>query len=337
MARYDSEDECEAACGTLTMLPPEVQERIVRATPSAALPALARTSRAVRGTVAADIEAERQALAALRAEYPLLMGDLFEGSEEYAPRVSSAGQLCELFALPCQRPFGALLARLRHELLVRLAPTPPPPPGGAAEYYEVYAARYLAEEPENASFVARGIPPGSFPSAQRDRILLLPAETVRVTGGALGASSVVYMLDPYEEAVWYRATPDLLLEVVCLMSEPARMDPRIRSAYAIYTVPPPPPLGGATLPLRGRALRSYMTAVEELFGLDDGSLQLVIDDDGVSMYTIAEDSEMLWPYRTHPRVADTLRRRGMPIDGIRVLQPTGAPTIAIQEEEEDVG
>ena len=333
MDRYDTEDECEAACGTLTMLPPEVSERVLGAVPLGALSALARVSRGVRERVLFDVREERLSLATLRDEHPLFAAGLFdvteeeqEEEEEPTPRVRSTQQLCAEFALPCVRPYGELLARLRHELRVPLLPDRAqdigPEQFGGTTYARVRYA-YCGNDPAafagNASFLARGVPAASLPAGWLERVALLPGETVRPVGAGGGASAQPAAFDPYEFTVAGGFAASGLFavqgELTPTITMPTATGDPFWSVVATYAVPLPPDVPWGELARDGRVLRGYLTAVEALFGLPDGDVTTTVSPDG-RQYSLRGGTA------SRMRIVDTLRRTGLPVSVLYVTHYT---------------
>ena len=320
IAEYDSDEECAAACGTLTMLPPEVGEQILAGVPLGALPAMARVSRTMRQRVATDIEAERYALGALRDQYPILVWYLYEQPVEQAPeeeeedvplapRIRSVDQLCAFFALPCARPYGELLARLQHELWV----PPDRRPGAESDPIELGAAMYtvtrheyggdvLANVPENASFAQRGVP-ATLPSSRLARMVLLPGESVRFANDVPGQ---LMAFDP-NRIVVAEVSVSFLFQLSAELLPTTPPTGPVWPVWASYTVPPPPNISQMDILSRdGRGLRNYLTAVEDLFGLPDGDLSIRRIPGGAE-YSLRGGDDSL------RRITDVIRRSGLPV------------------------
>ena len=319
MAEYDTEDECEASCGTLTMLPAELGARVLGAVPLPTLPALARLSRGMRERVAPDIRDERRALCAIQREYPLAArGNVVQitaaaaaaaaGGPGAPPALVPIRRLCAGFALPCVRPYRELVNRLWHELVLPLRPSTRNPTVGAMGYG--YASRDIAALPGNASFVARG---SVLPSRQADPMVLLPGETVRLPGNILGGADRVLYLRPSASALSISTLfPDQLLVLTCDLQAVRPSGPPDADVVVNYVVPPP---GGVTPVGRGRALRDYLSAAEELLGIPDGRLSLVVPEGAAGPYY---DIDVVPGENPWESIAATVRRTGMPVDIVTV-------------------
>lgn len=314
---HDSADECEAACGTLTMLPPELRAQVLGRLPLGDLASLARTSRLVRGAVAPGLAAERGALSAIRSEFPSFERRYF-GAPGTAAKLDRGRALLGVDL----RPHAELLARLRCRLWVpldackalalcslRVAGTL------CARSRYVYYAGELAALPENAWLVERGAP-AALPSVPLP-LVLLSAETVCLadkTGRAVGQPMAMYTEVAHLSVDG--ATSGLFnVRLELLPTAPKAVGEPWTRVIVTYTLPLPPGVSRLELQSEGRALRNYLTAAEQLFGLPDGDVSSKAADGGRS-YALRGGDE------SKARIVETLRRTGVPVSGVYAMLHT---------------
>ena len=110
---YDSEDECEARCTAFGMLPPTAGAAVAEYFSLPELSALQRTSRATSPVARAQLEHELRQCNVLRGRYPEVWGWLLGGGRPpCGADPDRARSVCQLFGLPCVRPYTEVVRRL---------------------------------------------------------------------------------------------------------------------------------------------------------------------------------------------------------------------------------